>query len=103
MRALLERLRCRDYEEAEFFAAVLTNQGGFYGAGAYVQEGRRWGIRTLPSCVNESDVEYLGKTVSREPAPGPLPIGQGKERGWVRPGLRFVGGNIDKRSQPGHR
>lgn len=80
------------HHPAEFFAAVLTNQGGFYGAGAYVQEGRRWGITALPPCVNESDVEYHGKTLSRTPVSGPGKTGQTEKRGWIRPGLRFIGG-----------
>jgi len=47
---------------AEFMAAVLANGGGFYGAAAYVQECRRMGLRVLGPDVNESEVEYVGKT-----------------------------------------
>ncbi len=47
---------------AEFMAAVLSNGGGFYGAAAYVQECRRLGLRVLPPDINESGIEYSGKT-----------------------------------------
>jgi DNA polymerase III alpha subunit len=47
---------------AEFMAAVLSNGGGFYGAAAYVQECRRMGLRVLGPDVNESEVDYTGKT-----------------------------------------
>jgi DNA polymerase III alpha subunit len=51
---------------AEFMAAVLSNGGGFYGAAAYIQECRRMGLRVVGPDVNESDVEYRGKTERRE-------------------------------------
>src|SRR6185503_15484840 len=35
----------RAYYPAEFMAAVLTNQGGFYSTMAYVEECRRMGLR----------------------------------------------------------
>ncbi|MCX8035451.1 MAG: hypothetical protein N3D11_00065 [Candidatus Sumerlaeia bacterium] len=50
------------HHPAEFMAAVLSNGGGFYGAAAYIQECRRLGLRVLPPDVNESEVEYSGKT-----------------------------------------
>ena len=40
---------------AEFMAAVLTNQGGYYGPWAYVEEARRMGIRILPPDVNRAE------------------------------------------------
>jgi DNA-directed DNA polymerase III PolC len=46
---------------AEFFAAVLSNGGGFYEAGAYIQEARRMGLRIMLPCVNESEREYVGR------------------------------------------
>ena len=45
---------------AEFMAAVLTNNGGFYSAGAYIQESRRLGLRILPPFVNKALVGYQG-------------------------------------------
>ena len=80
------------HHPAEFFAAVLTNQGGFYGPGAYVEEARRWGIITLPPCVNESATEYRAATLCAQPVSGPVPVGDAETRGWIRPGLRFISG-----------
>ena len=45
---------------AEFLAAVISNQGGFYSAFAYLSEARRWGIRILPPNINRSVKEYRG-------------------------------------------
>jgi DNA polymerase III alpha subunit len=45
---------------AEFMAGVLSNQGGFYGAGAYIQEARRLGLRILLPDINISDHDYIG-------------------------------------------
>lgn len=45
---------------AEFMAAVLSNQGGFYRAGAYVSEARRMGIRVLGPDINQSRVQWQG-------------------------------------------
>ena len=39
---------------AEFIAAVLSNEGGFYRSFAYVAEARRMGVAILPPCVNAS-------------------------------------------------
>lgn len=86
----------KGHHPAEFFAAVLTNQGGFYGPGAYVEEARRWGITTLHPCVNESAIEYRGSTLCAEPVAGPVPVGQVQDRGWIRPGLRFISGLTEK-------
>ncbi len=46
---------------AEFMAAVISNQGGFYSAFAYVTEARRMGIRVLPPDVNDSFWHYTGR------------------------------------------
>ena len=45
---------------AEFLAAVISNQGGFYSAFAYLSEARRWGITILPPHINRSFREYRG-------------------------------------------
>ncbi len=45
---------------AEFLAAVVSNQGGFYSAFAYLSEARRWGIAILPPHINRSFKEYRG-------------------------------------------
>lgn len=51
----------RAHYPAEFLAAVLTNQGGYYSPFAYVSEGRRMGLKILLPDVNESRREYWGK------------------------------------------
>ncbi len=45
---------------AEFMAAVISNQGGFYGPFAYVSEARRLGVRVLPPDVRESRIRWTG-------------------------------------------
>jgi len=49
---------------AEFMAAVISNQGGFYSTFAYVSEVRRMGIKVLPPDVNKSDIRWKGKKTS---------------------------------------
>jgi len=44
----------RAHHPAEFIAAVLSNEGGFYRRFAYVAEARRMGVAVLPPCVNAS-------------------------------------------------
>jgi len=46
---------------AEFLAAVLSNQGGFYSAGVYINEAIRMGIKILLPCINKGQYEYIGK------------------------------------------
>ena len=45
---------------AEFMAAVLSNEGGYYSASAYVEESRRLGLRILLPDINLSMKEYTG-------------------------------------------
>ena len=51
----------RAHYPAEFIAAVLTNQGGYYSPFAYVSEARRMGLKVLLPDVNGSRKEYYGK------------------------------------------
>ena len=46
---------------AEFLAAVISNQGGFYSPYAYMSEARRFGIQILPPDVNRSHKEWRGR------------------------------------------
>ena len=46
---------------AEFLAAVISNQGGFYSSYAYMSEARRFGIQILPPDVNRSHKEWRGR------------------------------------------
>ncbi len=43
---------------AEFMAAVISNQGGFYTTFAYISEAKRMGIRVLLPDVNRSEFHY---------------------------------------------
>lgn len=45
---------------AEFMAAVISNQGGFYSTFAYVSEARRLNVRVLNPDVNQSDIQWKG-------------------------------------------
>ena len=49
------------HHPAEFMAAVISNQGGFYATAAYVSESRRMGLRILLPDVNHSDRDYIGR------------------------------------------
>ncbi|MEW5723259.1 MAG: DNA polymerase III subunit alpha [Thermodesulfobacteriota bacterium] len=46
---------------AEFMAAVISNQGGFYSTFAYVSEARRLGLTVRPPDVNHSRVRWRGR------------------------------------------
>jgi DNA polymerase-3 subunit alpha/error-prone DNA polymerase len=49
------------HHPAEFMAAVISNQGGFYGTFAYVSEARRLGLAILPPDINTSEVHWIGR------------------------------------------
>ena len=50
----------RAHYPAEFIAAVVSNQGGYYSAFAYLSEGRRMGLAILPPDINASVWVYTG-------------------------------------------
>ena len=50
----------RAHYPAEFIAAVVSNQGGYYSAFAYLSEGRRMGLTILPPDINASVWAYTG-------------------------------------------
>jgi len=50
----------RAHYPAEFIASVISNQGGYYSAFAYLSEGRRMGLTILPPDINESVWAYTG-------------------------------------------
>ena len=50
----------KSHYPAEFMAAVISNQGGFYSTFAYVSEARRLGLTILPPDVNVSSVRWQG-------------------------------------------
>jgi error-prone DNA polymerase len=51
----------RAHYPAEFMAAVISNQGGFYSTYAYLSEARRMGVTILPPDINASDRAYRGQ------------------------------------------
>jgi error-prone DNA polymerase len=50
----------RAHYPAEFIAAVVSNQGGYYSAFTYLSEGRRIGLTILPPDINASMWAYTG-------------------------------------------
>jgi error-prone DNA polymerase len=50
----------RAHYPAEFMAAVISNEGGFYSAFAYLSEARRMGLAIFPPDVNASEWAYHG-------------------------------------------
>mgnify|MGYP001238727248 CR=1 FL=1 len=50
----------RAHYPAEFIAAVVSNQGGYYSTFAYLSEGRRMGLTILPPDINASVWAYSG-------------------------------------------
>ena len=91
---------------AEFIAAVISNQGGYYSPFAYVSEARRMGLRVLLPDVNASEKEYTGfscaasaeETLARDSrliaAGEHAGAGRGDDgkRGFLRVGLMQVKG-----------
>ena len=49
------------HHPAEFMAAVISNQGGFYSTFAYVSEARRMGLTISPPDVNTSEIRWTGR------------------------------------------
>jgi DNA-directed DNA polymerase III PolC len=47
---------------AEFMAAVISNQGGYYSPFAYLSESRRMGLKVLPPDINKSEYHYTGRS-----------------------------------------
>ncbi len=48
---------------AEFMAAVISNQGGFYSPFAYVSEARRLGVKILNPDINKSQIHWAGSNL----------------------------------------
>jgi DNA-directed DNA polymerase III PolC len=59
---------------AEFMAAVISNQGGYYSTFAYVSEAKRLGLEILHPDVRQSEIHWIGK------------------KRWMRVGLQGVQG-----------
>ncbi|WP_447973882.1 DNA polymerase III subunit alpha [Nitrospira sp. Kam-Ns4a] len=50
----------RAHYPAEFIAAVISHQGGYYSTYAYLSEARRMGLAILPPDINASEWAYTG-------------------------------------------
>ncbi|GJL78450.1 MAG: DNA-directed DNA polymerase [Nitrospinaceae bacterium] len=74
---------------SEFMAAVLSNRGGFYDAGAYLEEARRMGLEILLPHVNHSRYEFSAEFAREEPGNRKKFIGQDR-RNAIRAGLMQV-------------
>jgi DNA polymerase III alpha subunit len=81
---------------AEFFAAVLSNGGGFYRAFAYVAEAMRQGITVLPPDVNASEIRATGR--GKE-----IRVGLGFIKGLSAGGMEKAAGRQDGRAAAPYR
>ncbi|HSV98142.1 MAG TPA: DNA polymerase III subunit alpha [Spirochaetota bacterium] len=63
----------KTHHPAEFMAAVLSNGGGYYSSGAYVNEACRMGLSVLHPDVNASALRYHGR--GREIRVGLMAVG----------------------------
>jgi error-prone DNA polymerase len=79
----------RAHYPAEFMAAVLSNQGGYYSAFAYISEARRMGLRVLLPDVNESRREYWGRD-------GTIRVGLMQLKGLQETALQAIVGEREK-------
>jgi len=61
---------------AEFMAAVLSNQGGFYSTFEYVEEARRWGIRIMLPDINRGRIPYTAEMLEGGGSSGRVPPGR---------------------------
>jgi len=81
----------RAHYPAEFMAAVINNQGGFYSTFAYLSEARRMGLTVFPPDINESNWHYRGKGQN-------LRLGFMQIKGLIR---EFVEQMINERASSG--
>jgi error-prone DNA polymerase len=73
---------------AEFMAAVISNQGGYYSPFAYISEARRMGLEVLLPDVNASEKEYTGLTrFKNHAAGGELRVGLMQVKGLKEAGI----------------
>ncbi len=81
----------RAHYAAEFLAAVLSNQGGFYSTFAYLSESRRLGLEILMPDINESRIRYWGENKG-------IRVGLMQIKGLTRKAMTRI---IDCRSEDG--
>jgi error-prone DNA polymerase len=73
----------RAHYPAEFIAAVISNQGGYYSTFAYISEARRMGLAVLPPDLNASAEAYTGTGRS-------LRVGLMQIQGLTQAGLKAL-------------
>ncbi|MBN2053618.1 DNA polymerase III subunit alpha, partial [bacterium] len=58
-----ESMYWKSHHPAEFMAAVLSNQGGYYSQLEYLEEARRLGVSILPPCVVHGEERFHGRNM----------------------------------------
>jgi len=88
------------HHPAEFMAAVLKNEGGYYSPFAYVSECRRMGIEVRPPDVNASGKSWTGRSAPAAATTASVTAattaGAPPARGWIRIGLGQIVGLKEK-------
>jgi error-prone DNA polymerase len=82
----------KTYHQAEFIAAVISNQGGYYSASAYVSEARRLGLTVRMPDINQSRVEYTSDPPSLLSAMDEHETEKLRRTGALRVGLMQIKG-----------
>ncbi len=81
---------------AEFMAAVLSNQGGFYHPSVYIEEARRMGLAILHPDINRSEYHYTAEYLAEVPA-GECNARKRKKRDAIRVGFLQIK-NLSRKS-----
>ena len=74
---------------AEFYAALLTSEMGYYGLAHYAEDAKRNGLRLLPPDVNRSEYEFTVEIGSE--STGPWMLSDDPEQTPVRGGVAVEG------------
>jgi len=80
----------RVHHPAEFIAAVLSNQGGFYRPHAYIAEARRMRLLTMGPDINISQWKYFGKSDGLDIYKGTVVIGLMSIKGLSVSGAKVI-------------
>jgi len=87
----------RVHHPAEFMAAVLSNQGGYYRPHAYIAESRRMKLFTIGPDINASRWKYYGISDGKEIHRGTVVIGLMAIKGLSASGANAIIEERDKR------
>lgn len=79
------------HHPAEFMAAVVANEGGYYSTFAYLSECKRMELEVRLPDINESAARCAGRSAPGTGDGAGTPAGSGR-RGWVRIGLKQIKG-----------